>query len=147
MRHPQGKKSTPFHTRGIYSQATHDPCTNTRVKVGQFLQEYDGRLQPITFSVQRMIRCSLLLFLWQWQQRTRWWWRRRGWTQWWCRSAPSLTLAGWTFILCWAFLVRLLMFCSHLRWLMGDDGAQEVEGLRCQVETGLIHSEVCAASF
>ena len=33
----------------------------------------------------------------QWQQRTRRWWRRWGWTPWWQRrSAPSSSLAGWT---------------------------------------------------
>ena len=33
----------------------------------------------------------------QWPQRTRWWWRRWGWTQWCrCRIAQSFSLAGWT---------------------------------------------------
>ena len=50
-----------------------------------------GRLQPIAFSAAAVCSCP-----WQWKQRTRWWWKRWGWTQWrLCRSAPSLSLAGW----------------------------------------------------
>ena len=37
----------------------------------------------------------MLPWQWQWQQCTRWWWRKGGWTWWQCRSAPSLSLAGW----------------------------------------------------
>ena len=64
---------------------------------------------------------------WQWQQRTRWWWVRWRWTRWWqCRKCTIIFFGRLNFpsyrrkyILCWAFLVRELMFSSHLRsWVM-----------------------------
>lgn len=57
----------------------------------------DGRLQPITFSAERMICCSLPLSL-AVAAAHRWWWRKWEWTQWWqCWTKPSLFLAGQTY--------------------------------------------------
>ena len=49
----------------------------------------NGRLQPITFSAERIVRCSLLSSsaeAAEYQVRMDQWWR--------CRSAPSLSLTG-----------------------------------------------------
>ncbi len=79
----------------------------------------DGKklfLQPVTFSAERMIRCSLPLAVAEAYQMVMEevrmdWWR--------CRSAPSLTLAGWISSAAAGRASPAVLFWGHLRsWVM-----------------------------